>query len=635
MAVTGSGKGIQIVVGTDYNDRDLKRAQRDLDRLKGQAAKTAGPMTKLGSTLRANLGPALAMAAAAAGAFAAKLAIDAVKAAAAEQAAVQRLTQALINANQGFAVDSVESYIDSLARATGVADDQLRPAIITLVNATQDAAQAQDLLSLALDISAGSGKDLTSVVTALAKAANGQTSALRRLGVPLSDAAMKSGNLSLITGELAKTFGGQAARAADTYEGQLRRLSVAASEVQEAFGRGFFAGLGDTADGTDDLTASIENLEPAFELLGKSLGETVVALGDIVVGLKELGDQLNVPTGPSWLSEFLTYFLGLPGLVKTGAAALGLFTDDTKTAAEAHVDYKDAAVRAAEANRDGSQTAGTYADEQARLAEETAEAAEKFNLLADAISYSSAIIGFQSEMDEARKLVKKGTESLDIYNKKGREVVTGLVDLAQATGAAAEKTDDLNDKADVASQGMGVLEDELNGVKMDAATQEALLGPWQALIDDLEEAGVDTTDLQTRLDKLKSKTLTVKFDIVVTGDELPPGTKEEWYGTAVGGKVPKHFATGGSAKGMDTIPAMLTPGEFVIRRQAVKQFGTDFFSQLNRGINPLAGMTPTAAGSGAGISIGSITVQSAPGERAETSLPRALRRAAFLAGVNG
>ena len=61
-----AGKGIQIVVGTDYNDRDLKRAQRDLDRLKGQAAKTAGPMAKLGNTIRSNVGPAMAMAAASA-----------------------------------------------------------------------------------------------------------------------------------------------------------------------------------------------------------------------------------------------------------------------------------------------------------------------------------------------------------------------------------------------------------------------------------------------------------------------------------------------------------------------------------------------------------------------------------------
>ena len=78
---------------------------------------------------------------------------------------------------------------------------------------------------------------------------------------------------------------------------------------------------------------------------------------------------------------------------------------------------------------------------------------------------------------------------------------------------------------------------------------------------------------------------------------------------------------------------MLTPGEFVMRRQAVKQFGADLFSQLNRGVNPLAGMTPTRGNSG-GLTInGGITVQAAAGERAEESLPRALRRMSFLAGM--
>jgi hypothetical protein len=80
---------------------------------------------------------------------------------------------------------------------------------------------------------------------------------------------------------------------------------------------------------------------------------------------------------------------------------------------------------------------------------------------------------------------------------------------------------------------------------------------------------------------------------------------------------------------------MLTPGEFVVRKSAVDKFGAGLFSQLNRGINPLAGMSPTGSGRASGFSIGSINVTAAPGERAETSLPRALRRAAFLAGVNG
>ena len=46
MAVGGSGKGIQIVVGTDYNGKDLARAQRDLDRLK--VGQMADPPTYIG-----------------------------------------------------------------------------------------------------------------------------------------------------------------------------------------------------------------------------------------------------------------------------------------------------------------------------------------------------------------------------------------------------------------------------------------------------------------------------------------------------------------------------------------------------------------------------------------------------------
>jgi hypothetical protein len=127
------------------------------------------------------------------------------------------------------------------------------------------------------------------------------------------------------------------------------------------------------------------------------------------------------------------------------------------------------------------------------------------------------------------------------------------------------------------------------------------------------------------MEGLPTGTRTFTYDIVVNNaNSLPPHMR------AAGGPI------GLGGRGSDTVPAMLTPGEFVVRKAAVQQFGRGFFSQLNRGINPLAGMTPTAGGSGGGLTInGGITVQSAPGERAETSLPRALRRAAFLAGVNG
>ncbi len=55
---------------------------------------------------------------------------------------------------------------------------------------------------------------------------------------------------------------------------------------------------------------------------------------------------------------------------------------------------------------------------------------------------------------------------------------------------------------------------------------------------------------------------------------------------SMGGKVMTYMSGGGSSLGSDTVPAMLTPGEFVMKRQAVNKFGTKVFDQLNNGSMP-------------------------------------------------
>jgi TP901 family phage tail tape measure protein len=53
---------------------------------------------------------------------------------------------------------------------------------------------------------------------------------------------------------------------------------------------------------------------------------------------------------------------------------------------------------------------------------------------------------------------------------------------------------------------------------------------------------------------------------------------------ASGGMVkPKYFAVGGRARGTDIIPAMLTPGEFVMSKYAVDSYGVDKMKAINSG----------------------------------------------------
>jgi archaellum component FlaC len=300
MALKGSNKGIIVSIGTEYTDKDLKRAQADLNKLSATAKQSSGPLNKLGGSISSTLGvsmKSLATGAVAAGAAVAALAVtmavDGIQAAAAEEQQLARLKNALDNVNQGFALPGINEAIDKMMFATNVADDELRPAFQTLVTATKDAASAQDLLGLAVDISVAKQKDLGSVALALAKASNGQASALTRLGVPLSDGAKKAGNFSLAVGELTTAFGGAAAANADTFAGRIQGISIAFDEAKEAFGTGFLTGFESGLSGLDAMQNGLVDMQPVFEDLGKNVGILAAEIVNLIKPIMDVRDALG------------------------------------------------------------------------------------------------------------------------------------------------------------------------------------------------------------------------------------------------------------------------------------------------------------------------------------------------------
>lgn len=129
-----------------------------------------------------------------------------------------------------------EKLISQFQKSAAVADDQLRPAFATLVRATGDFSKSQRLLQVALDVSAGSGRDLESVTVALARASQGSVTALTRLGVPLDQNAVKAKDFDKIVSQLADTFEGQASVKANSAAGRFRAFGIAVDELREQFG---------------------------------------------------------------------------------------------------------------------------------------------------------------------------------------------------------------------------------------------------------------------------------------------------------------------------------------------------------------------------------------------------------------
>jgi hypothetical protein len=183
-------------------------------------------------------GLAFAVAGAAAVAYAGKLAIDGVKSAIADAAAQEKLALTLKNVTGATEaqIGATEDYITKTSLAFGVTDDELRPSIERLARATGDLEKAQKLQTVAIDVSAGSGKSLEAVTNAMAKAAEGNTGALAKLGIGLTAAQLKTMSLDDITAKLADTFANQASTKADTFQGKMARLQIAFDEAKETVG---------------------------------------------------------------------------------------------------------------------------------------------------------------------------------------------------------------------------------------------------------------------------------------------------------------------------------------------------------------------------------------------------------------
>jgi hypothetical protein len=177
----------------------------------------------------------------------------------------------------GSNIGTVNGFISRLEMQTGVLDDELRPAMDRLLRATGDVTKSQELLGLALDIAAGTGKSVTQVSQSLQKAYLGQTQALGRLGVGLTRAELSTSTFEQIQERLSVLFAGQASAAADTYAGSLAKLTVASNNAKETIGQGLVQALMTITNSntTDEFIAKIDKAAQSIANFVRETGEFI------------------------------------------------------------------------------------------------------------------------------------------------------------------------------------------------------------------------------------------------------------------------------------------------------------------------------------------------------------------------
>lgn len=272
-----------------FNGKALKKGQKDLSAFDKQAQQLGKTFSRVFATT-------------AIVAFGKK----AINAFAADEQAAKSLAVQLENTGNAFRVDEVEAYIAKLQGLYGVLDDQLRPAFQTLLNATGSVTLSQKALETALNVSAGTGKDLESVVAAIAKGASGTTTALSRLGTGLDKATIASGDMNKIMKALDEKFAGQAQARLSTYAGKMDLLKVAAANATEIIGKGLIDAL--TAIGEDN---SIDQAANSMNGFAYAIANTAKGMGDLIAQVKQIID-----------SDVGKFLLGLTALLTLGKKQL-------------------------------------------------------------------------------------------------------------------------------------------------------------------------------------------------------------------------------------------------------------------------------------------------------------------------
>ena len=319
---------LSILADVDQLKKSLTEANSDVE----SSSSKIGDFSK-------KVGAAFAVAGAAAAAYAGKLLIDGVKAAIEDAAAQATLAKTLENVTGATKaqIAQVEKYITKTTLATGITDDKLRPSLDRLVRSTKSVSEAQKIQNIALDVAAGTGKDLQTITEALAKAYDGNVTALGKLGIEvkktvvdsaavtaaheavakatdaataaelkfginsekgnaarakLEEATAKLGvatgktkdvneSFSSIMDKLTDTFGGQASTAAETFQGKMTRLQVAFDEGKETVGAFILDAI------TPLVSAFVSKAVPAISAAADSIGKELQPV------FKTLGDYFN------------------------------------------------------------------------------------------------------------------------------------------------------------------------------------------------------------------------------------------------------------------------------------------------------------------------------------------------------
>ena len=257
-----SSNTLQIIVNArDNASKTLEGIEKKLGMTRQQMKYAGGAMLGAGTAMAAGLGMAVA-------------------AAAQEEAGIVKLSTAMKNMGLSYddSRESLEAWIDAEQQKTSVADSEQRDALAMLIGMTGDLAKAQDLLTLAMDVSAGTGKDLASTSQLLGYALSGNWGMVERMIPALKSVETEEEKWAL----LRQTFAGQAEAYGQTMAGQMALLKNNMGDVVETLGAALLPVMTDLVGWVQKLVQWVKNLDPElvkWVAIGIAVASAMLSVG--------------------------------------------------------------------------------------------------------------------------------------------------------------------------------------------------------------------------------------------------------------------------------------------------------------------------------------------------------------------
>jgi len=429
------------------------------------------------------------------------------KAAAEDQAAQAQLARQL-QATTGATdkqIKANEDFISTISRSAAVADDELRPALASLVRGTGDLASAQDALKTVLDVSAATSKSVEEVADAVSRAYGGNMKAIRALSPELFKLIKDGASVDEVMQSLASTFGGAASTAANTAQGKFRNLTIQLEEAKEAIGTALLpvfelmvTALTNFAIWAQKNTAVIVGIATAIGLIaGAIIGANIAMAAWKAISVITAG--VNYALAASFTAVQISTGIGI-AVVVAGVAAFALYKrqmdgmKDSLGAFNTQQGYSNAQLQRMSDN-------GTLATEAITgLDTATTGAGGAVDKMAEKIKKAREELTdqFSTALDTAKTKLEEAKKAYDDFKGTVAESVTGEFSVSGAAEAAKEAGTtilaQLNQQASGAKQfskqveqllSMGLSQDALRSVL--EAGQEA----GSAIADELIAGGSD------------------------------------------------------------------------------------------------------------------------------------------------